>query len=202
MKNKHIKFIIIIYFVVLTVGTISYYIMPKDNFVKNKSLREVEEAETRRRTIAENIDLLPTKKSDVNYNIQSYDFNYEDKNLEIVRGTVRAQIFIGRKNINDNKIEVYSYKVPKYFHGVEYSDRIKVPKIEIINSKLNIEGEKQKYLEYAYVEFPKDFTTTQFYGKKPYNSSSEFSGMETSMVYVIIPKDLVILNDENFIYVK
>jgi len=202
MKNKHIKLIIIIYLVALTVSTLFYYIIPKNNFVKGQSLKEVEEVKKRGRIIAENIDLLPSKKSDPNYDIQSYEFKYEDKNLEIVKETVRAQIFIGRKNTNDNKIEVYSCKAPTFFHGVEYSDKIKEPKIEMINSILNIKDEKQKYSEYVYVEFPKDFTTTQFYGKETYNSYSGFGGMGCSMVYVKIPKDLVILNDEKFIYIK
>jgi len=208
MKNKYINFIAIIYLAVLIVGTIIYYIIPKDGFMEAISSKKIIASEERYRTIIENPAALPDMKKDGETDIESYIFNYEGRDLEIAKVNTKGQIFFGRKSTNDNKIEVYRYKAPTTFQGVDITDKIKEPKIELVNNKLDFVYEKQ---EYSYMEFPKDVTITQFCKGENDKLDNKYdgridpinySGRGNSIIYIKIPKDLNILNDEYFIYIE
>ena len=206
MRNKYIKFIVIIYLTILSVGAIFYYFIPKDKFIQIESPKNIIESEEWNKTILENPASLTSMKRDGKQNIESYVFNYEGRELEIVSSNLKGEISIDRKSTNDNKIEVYRYKTPTTFEGVDISDKIKAEKIELIGNKIDFVYEKQ---EYSYTAFPKDFTITQFYKEKDdksYYKAEEkhimYSARGNSILYIKIPKDLVILNHNQIKNIK
>ena len=199
MKNKYIKLIVSIYLALLVIGTIVYYFIPKDKLMETHIAVGGIEAEKKLIAAYENITEIPKMKSEGDRNIESYSFNYEGNTLRIMNEDNQGKIFVDKKSTSDNKIEVYVYKASCSLSGIDITDKIKGPSVYMVNNYLNIEYEKQ---EYKYTIFPKDFTITQFYQKYDYKKDSERTGGGSSIIYVKIPKDLVILHDEEIKYVE
>jgi len=199
MRNKYIKLIVSIYLALLVIGTIVYYFIPKEKLIEAQAAISSRETQKRFIAVFDNITALPKMKLEGDRNIESYTFNYEGNALRIMNENNKKQIFVDKKSISDNKVEVYVYKASSALGGIDITDKIKGPSIEMINNYLNIEYEKK---EYKYTVFPKDITITQFYERDKSKMYSQYSGGGTCIIYIKVPKDLVILHDEEIKYVE
>lgn len=198
MKNKYVRVIIIAYIALNILGVIIYYAMPKGVFVKAKSGVDSNQFENSHEVL-NNPQIIANKSLEDKYNIKNYNYNYEGKALEIIFSKEAQQVFIDRKTSDDNKIEVYWYSGPIIVNGIDFSYALKEPNIKLLNNKLNIENEKQKYI---FTQFSKDLVSNQFYDKKHNAGNNRVSGFGSSILYIKIPESLKILGDETFQYIN
>jgi len=197
MRNKYIRLIVIAYISFNILSVIFYCTIPNENFVQSKSSVASNQFENMQNEIKNNPQLLTLRISDDKYNFKNYTFDYEGKDLEISIAKDDHQIFINRKATDDNKIEVYWYPGPIEVNGIDFTSVLKEPNIKLNQSKLNINYEKQKY---SFTQFSKDITINQFYEKKDNEINNGSTGFGSSLLYIRIPKNLKILENEDFQY--
>ncbi|MFT5872030.1 MAG: hypothetical protein ACI8WT_000957 [Clostridium sp.] len=193
MKNKYIRFIVIVYISLNILGVIFYYTIPKGNFVKSISSVDLKQFE--KYEVMTNPQVLALKSSQKKYNTKNYNFNYDGKDLEFNFTKENHQIIVDRKTSDDNKIEVYWYPGAITLNGIDFTNMIKEPNIKLIRSKLNIECEKQ---EYRLTQFFKDIAIKQFYEKIDNESNNDVTSSGSDIIYIRIPKTLKILGDEAY----
>jgi hypothetical protein len=198
MKNKYLKLIVIAYIAINILGVIVYYTMPKGSFVQVKVGVDSKQFENSHELL-NNPQVLADKSLADKYNIKNYNFNYKGKDLEITFAKEQQLVFIDRKTSDDNKIEVYWYSGPIIVDGIDFSNILKEPNIKMVNNKLNIENEKQKY---KFTQFSKDLVIDQFYEKKDNESNNGVSGSGSGILYMKIPKNLKVVGDEGYQYIN
>lgn len=199
MKNRHISFIVIVYIAVNILGLIIYYIMPKENFAQANTGVNLEQLENMKTGVVDDIRLLADKNIGDKYNIKSHSFNYEEKALEVIFKKEDQQVFINRKNSDDNKIEVYWYSGSMFVNGMDFANMIKGPSISLVDNKLIIECEKQRY---NFNQFSKDVMITQFYENKDKKDRVSTGSFGSGIIYIKIPLNLKVLGDVEYKYIN
>lgn len=197
MKNRHIRMIIIIYCAVLIAGTVLYYIIPKDNFIKVNS--NDDKSNSTYFDLAPKAVVQELKNKDLieKYKVGSYNFDKET--LEISSNIMQEQVILERKSTNDSKIEVYRITGGEKRWREELSKKASSSKIELVDYKLNIIGEKQNL---DYIQFEKDSTITQF-NQSEINKYDGFgSAFITDIIYVKVPKDQKVIVNGMYDYIN
>ncbi|MEG0772818.1 hypothetical protein [Clostridium sp.] len=199
MKNKYIKLIIIAYIAINILGVIVYYALPKVSFAQAKPGVKLEQSLNMEEEIMNNPRVLEEKILEDKYNIKNYNFNYEGKDLEILFEKEEQQIFIDRKTVDDNKIEIYWYSGPMLVNGIDFAYMVKGPDIELNDNNLNIRFEKQSY---SFTQFSKDLGMNQFYSNKDDENKGINGRFGSSVIYIKIPQNLKVLGDESYHYIN
>lgn len=199
MKNRSIRFIVIAYLAISILAVIIYYIMPKGNFAHANTGVNLEQLENMKTGVVDDIRLLADKNIGDKYNIESHSFNYEEKALEIIFKKEDQQVFINRKNSDDNKIEVYWYSGSMFVNGMDFANMIKGPSISLVNNKLIIEFEKQRY---NFTQFSKDVVINQFYEGKDEKDRVINGIFGSGIIYIKIPLNLKVLGDVEYKYIN
>jgi hypothetical protein len=132
------------------------------------------------------------------YTNEKWEFNFDEKQLEIVfldMENSNIQILAERKTTNDNKIEAIEYLTKSIFYGIDYTDKIKPPKIYLVGKELKIT--KPEGYSVKITSFMKEFTLPQFSEKRK-KQQEYFSNMMWGqrIVYLRIPKDLEIVDNK------
>ena len=197
MKNKYIRLIVIAYIAINILGVIVYYAMPKGNFVQAKTGVDLNQLDGKYEEVLKNPKVLGYESSVDKYNIKKYSFDYEEKNIEFTFAKQQYPIFLERKTTEDNKIEVYWYAGPITINSIDFSMVLKGPNIKLLNNKLQVEFEKQKY---SFTQFSKDQILNQFYENN--ESDDAVQGFGSGIIYIKIPKNLMILRDEEYKYIN
>lgn len=197
MKNKYIRLIVIAYIAINILGVIVYYAMPKGNFVQAKTGVDLNQLDGKYEEVLNNPKVLGYESSVDKYNIKKYSFDYEEKDIEFIFAKQQYPIFLDRKTTEDNKIEVYWYAGPITINSIDFSMILKGPDIKLLNNKLLIEFEKQKY---SFTQFSKDLVINQFYDNNETNNVG--GGFGSGVIYLKIPKNLIILRDEEYNYIN
>lgn len=199
MKNRHIRFIVIVYIAINILGLIIYYIMPKRNFAQANTGVNLEQLENMKTGVVDDIRLLADKNIGDKYNIESHSFNYEEKALEVIFKKEDQQVFINRKNSDDNKIEVYWYPGSMFVDGIDFTSIIKGPNINLTDNKLIIECEKQRY---NFTQFSKDVVINQFYEGENEKDRVINGSFGSGILYIKIPLNLKVLGDVEYKYIN
>jgi len=199
MKNRSIRFIVIAYLIISILAVIIYYIMPKGNFAQVNTEADLKLLENIKTGVVENISLLTDKSVQDKYNIESHSFNYEEKALEVIFKKEDQQVFINRKNSDDNKIEVYWYPGHILVNGMDFTSMINGPGINLVDNKLIIEFEKQRY---NFNQFSKDVMITQFYENKDKKDRVSTGSFGSGIIYIKIPLNLKVLGDVEYKYIN
>jgi len=199
MKNRSIRFIVIAYLAISILAVIIYYIMPKGNFAQANTGVNLEQLENMKTGVVDDIRLLADKNIGDKYNIESHSFNYEEKALEVIFKKEDQQVFINRKNSDDNKIEVYWYSGSMFVNGMDFANMIKGPSISLVDNKLIIECEKQRY---NFTQFSKDVVINQFYEVKDEKDRVINGIFGSSIIYIKIPLNLKVLGDVEYKYIN
>lgn len=203
MRVKNIKFIVMLYSLILTAGLVFYYLIPKENFVKALTLEQLQEIENDARNIEVNKMVLDQSELEKKYKAESWSFDYKGDNLEIDWSNEGNRILVERKNTDDNKVEVYNYSSPMIYGKIDFSSKFKKPDVQLSGNKLTINNEKQ---EYSYTEFLKDFSITQFLENDTGNETESVyerrSYFNQYVIYIKVPKGLKLSEDKNIQYIN
>jgi hypothetical protein len=189
MRNKHLKLIPMLYVFMLILGTIFYFIIPKENFVKGLSMQQTQELEDIVLNLEGNVSNLTQSELEKLYKVESWSFDYSGRDLNIVNPRHFNPVFIKVKGEEDNKIEVYRYSAPMLLEGIDFSEKFKGPDIELTDNKLIV-----KYIEqrHSYTYFHKDFTVTQFTEERADKNHRLQGYFERAAFYVKIPSNVSI----------
>ncbi|MBS4201940.1 hypothetical protein KHA93_20245 [Bacillus sp. FJAT-49732] len=190
--NKHfVKIFLFTYAVLLVLSVFVYEMLPHD--VKELPMTKVA-----------NLDILESdvfngRIDDIDPSLirEEWKYDYSGKELQIrqVEGYFDGTIIVDRKPENDGSIEV-KYIAASNLDGFDITDEMSPLNAEIQNNNLNLSF-KSRQREISFTTYKKEFVINQFTGNKNYNMWSSSSFGEARYVFLKIPKDLKIVEDED-----
>ncbi|MBS4196862.1 hypothetical protein [Lederbergia citri] len=191
-KNKLVtKTFLLTYAILLVLSLIVYEMLPHD--IKELPMAKVD-----------NLDKLDTavfhgriNEIDPSLIREEWKFDYSGKELLIrqVEGYFDGMIIVDRKPENDGLIEV-KYIATSNLDGFDITDEMKPLNAELQNNNLNLSF-KFRQREISFTTYKKEFVINQFTGRKDNDFGSSGSFGEARYVFLKIPKDLKIVEDEN-----
>lgn len=206
VSEQKVKSIFLIYFGVLVLAMAVYIFLPKDYyyFEMDGQYYEVDQANLETEygddyfsfyeVVAEDkIDEI----EDV-YIEETWEFDYEDDTLT-VRGSDYFPIstFVEEKEVDDDKIEITLYRTKATVEGIDISDQIKLPKLSLKENQLFFTPPER--LEMSFYRLDKEAVITQFTGNPWYDFNHRISKTGAQMLYIKVPKDLKIEEDNVYI---
>lgn len=190
-KHKQfVKIFLFTYAVLLVLSVFVYEMLPRD--IKELPIAKVT-----------NLDKLESalfngRIDEVDSSLirEEWKFDYSGKELQIrqAEGYLDGAIIVDKKPENDGLIEV-KYIAASNLDGFDITDEMKPLNTELQNNNLNlnfISGQR----EISFTTYRKEFVINQF-TRKDRDMRSSMSFGEARYVYLKIPKDLKIVEDEN-----
>jgi heme/copper-type cytochrome/quinol oxidase subunit 2 len=136
---------------------------------------------------------------------KKWNLAYHESKLNLTTETDQyfgAQIFVERKNTNDDKIEAVAYRTSSSMNDMDISKLINPIRLKVAGNLLTVQNPKQAKLKFSM--FNNVFAVTQFTGEASsfQHNSSFYDGQ--SILYLRIPKDLelIIKSDLNIQFVE
>jgi hypothetical protein len=136
---------------------------------------------------------------------KKWNLAYHEPKLNLTTETDQyfgAQIFVERKNTNDDKIEAVAYRTRSSMNDLDISKLINPIRVKLVGNLLTLQNQKKAKLEFFM--FNNVFSVTQFTGEASsfQHNSSFYDGQ--SILYLRIPKNLELINktDLNIQFVK
>lgn len=132
------------------------------------------------------------------YKNSSQTFQADTNQLTLVGSadTGYELIFMERKDSDDGEIEVSSYVAPHYADSLDFTRMVLPPKISFEKGIMTIEAPSQQNLVFKNVS--DSFTVNQFKQDNQNDREGNVSIFGGKAVYIRIPKNLEIINDEGF----
>jgi len=84
-------------------------------------------------------------------------------------------------------------------NGIDFTSMIKGPSIKLVDNKLIIEFEKQRY---NFTQFSKDVVITQFFESKDEKGRVINGSFGSGTIYIKIPQNLKVLGAEEYRYIN
>lgn len=208
LDGKRIKGVFGGYTAILFIALIVFYMLPSENFIyKEKDSQK--NIDNENQVVQDFYDALQKGKVDKVkgvYKNGQWNFNLSENKLTIATSggePFALSIYVQRKDTNDNKIEAVHYSTATLLEGVNISDKIIAPEVELKGNQLNVMMPKQQDIQF--VKFIEEFTVRQFSkGKKvediDYNTTRMILG--TRVLYLRIPKDVQLTFDSNKVNVQ
>jgi hypothetical protein len=136
---------------------------------------------------------------------KKWNLEYHEPKLNLATETDQyfgAQIYVERKNTNDDKIEAVAYRTRSSMNDMDISKLINPIRLKVAGNLLTVQNPKQAKLKFSM--FNNVFAVTQFTGEASsfQHNSSFYDGQ--SILYLRIPKDLelIIKSDLNIQFVE
>lgn len=184
LSGQKIRLIFGIYLAVLLISVGFFYLIPTD--AESTKFGETEPGFPH---LSEKIYNGSFAELDEKYVTEQWSFDYEgdELNLETVGNSINGiQLLVDVKSKNDNQIDVTFYQTPTYVEGIDVTDKIKPPLVNLSNKTLTMA--KPREFELDFTAFKKVFPMNQFTG--------EDWGMEDSfmrgehLLYLQVPKGI------------
>lgn len=197
LRGSLVKKLLFGYVAVLLALSVVYYVMPKKEtivYADNMYDREQFDQEADRLYTAlsngdvENIDKKYVKKT--------WDFSYEQGEINMIQPSDRANIFVERTDQLDHEIEVTFYQSPLIYMGIDLNEKVKLPDVELVVDSLVINDPEQERIQIA--AFMSSFVEGQFTERESW--MDHYPIFRTEVLYVRIPKELKVLGDDGNIY--
>jgi len=121
-----------------------------------------------------------------------WSFDYGAGQLEIAREP-EIMIWAQRKDTEDGKLEVGFYLAKTSLEGVDYTDKIESPSVELSGSRLTVKNASHYQIKLA--KFTPDFTVSQFSG----GASEQIVGSSSlpGVLFLRFPKNVNIDNRQS-----
>lgn len=189
-----------IYLGILLMAVPIVYLLPKEGF--NKFAYYSNEAEA----LSEDpvLDLynnhLPSGESLDNqpglYKNSSDTFNIDAKKLafKVASNSGNYSIFVARKKVDDEKIEVSTYVAPQLEGTIDFTKLVLPPIITYQNGTLSLESAHQSL---SFIQCNTDFTVNQFKNRNMGLGKGLSTNFGETVVYIQVPKSLEINNEVN-----
>ncbi|MCR2821497.1 hypothetical protein [Lederbergia panacisoli] len=191
-KNKQfVKIFLFTYAILLVLSVFVYEMLPHN--IKELPITKVANLDTLEADVfngrIENIDPSLIR--------EEWKFDYSGKELQIrqVEGYFDGMIIVDRKPENDGLIEV-KYIAASNLDGFDITDEMTPLNAEIQNNNLNLSF-KSRQRGISFTTYKKEFVINQFTGGKAHNLGSSGSFGEARYVFLKIPKDLNIVEDND-----
>ncbi|KAA0550377.1 hypothetical protein FZW96_03295 [Bacillus sp. BGMRC 2118] len=198
------RWIIVGYGTILAISTIIFIILPHDSDKEYRRLsdKEMEQINNYDYTL----DVLDSaKKGKIEntkgvYRNKKWEFDFTGEKLSLVKGDgIGTLVVVEKKDKNDGKVEVSSYASELIIENVASQEKLNPPGVELNGENLRIIMPEMQELNYSMIN--KEFTITQFKQKKSINDYQGSMTMAHEILYIRIPKD-VIISGSDFEFVE
>lgn len=184
LSGQKIRVMFGAYFVVLLISVVLVYLIP------NEAEPEVNEP-TANRSILHN-KVLNGNASIIDRDriAKQWHFDYEEAELmmKAINNDVHGlSIYIGKKKENDGMIDVLLYQTPTYVQGIDVTDQVKAPLIDLSSGTLGIGKPEQQQL--TFTSFSQAFPLSQFTGEDWIGMGGRSTRGE-HLLYIRVPRDL------------
>lgn len=126
------------------------------------------------------------------YIAQHKTFDYENSTLKISSNRIDGTlIYVERKDTNDGEINCFVYKRGLIINGFNFTDKLAPIHLELNKNTMNIHQPPPQDISLAMVK--KEFTINQFSVE---NLNNETMEPDQQVIYLRVPKDLEISNDQ------
>ncbi|WP_430788991.1 hypothetical protein VBD025_02500 [Virgibacillus flavescens] len=189
ISGQKIRWVLGIYITVLLISTALYYLIPTNS----DSSEDVVDRSFP--YLSEKIYNGSTDKLDEKFITKQWNLEYDESTLRINGGgsDQGGSVFVKEKSEDDNQIDVFLYQTPSYVEGMEITDKINPPYVNLSSGNLTISNTKETNLEYT--TFRSEFTISQFTGGDSMNLDNSYTRGERILI-IKIPKGLK-LQEEN-----
>jgi hypothetical protein len=127
---------------------------------------------------------------------KTWDFGYTDSELDLsIEGNTHYTIFVERKEINDEVMEVKYYSSKAIVNGIDLTDKVEAPNIMLLERMMFIQSPEPIELNLAL--FKNEFTIRQFTEEDFFHPSHSFYSMRENIIYIRIPSELKINEKQN-----
>ena len=195
IRGSMVNKLLIGYVGVLLALSVIYYVMPnKEELVHADTEQYEREADQLYATLlhgdVENIDKKYVK--------ETWKFTYEQGKINIIQPMNRASIIIERTDKLEHEIEVTFYQSPLIFMGADLHEKMRLPEVELLVDSLIINEPEQVRIETS--AFTASLIEGQFTGRDTW--IAHYPIFRTEVLYVRIPKELKVEDDDNIHYVS
>ena len=184
MRNKHVKLLVIAYSVLLIAAAVFHSLIPIEGFAAGISEDEMKNAAQIWDVMLNQIEHMTEEELEKIYTVNRWSFDFTDNRISVLNPDKDEPIIFVNKEVDDKKVEVIRYSSPWVIEGVDFSNVIIPPDVELSEGILKIRYHKQKH---SYTRFTKDFTMTQFSENKNWESQRLY-GHRKVFVFIKLPK--------------
>ncbi|MBS4219804.1 hypothetical protein KHA96_15930 [Bacillus sp. FJAT-49711] len=190
-NNKFVKIFLFTYAALLVLSVFVYEMLPHE--IKELPKAKVVNLDTL------DSDVFNGRIEDIDPSLirEEWKFDYSDKELQIrqVEGYFDGTIIVDRKPESDGLIEL-KYIAASNLDGFDVTDEMSPLNAEIQNNNLNLSF-KSRQRGISFTTYKKEFVINQFTGGIDQNLGSAGSFGEARYVFLKIPRDLEIVEDED-----
>lgn len=189
---NRVQLLISIYFGILLVSLAVFFMIPNRNFVDlpgsvdPNALQKAEQASLELYSAASQGRL---NQLDGVYVKEKWRFDFNGDTLEVVKldgEYVNTMIVAKKKEISDGKIQITSYMTRIILEGLDFTEKINAPRVEMEGNKLKISDPVRFEIDlYRY----DDASITQFRGKRKARNSQGFQNViGQQLLYLEVPR--------------
>lgn len=193
LSSKKIRWMLVVYVVILLISVGLFFLIPnEEDAVKGEKISNPGISYR----LTEAIYNGHVANIDEKFIAKQWNFSFKQNELtiEAIENDINGiSIIVERKDVNS--IEVNFYQTPTFIKGMDITDQIKSPHIELSSKTLTIT--KPKHNELNFTSFKQEFTMSQFQGEDLQDNDVVWLGEKSyirgeQLLYIRVPKDLKI----------
>ncbi|WP_456276280.1 hypothetical protein [Bacillus sp. AK128] len=203
LAKVNLKWLSGVYCLILLVSLLTFYLLPSDIF----SYTDEEFGKLNLDDVDYNTNIIYDalykgkieEVEEVNINEQ-WEFSYSGELLTINMNEDQTSMLViaERSSELNGKIEATHYTSKAFIQGIDFSDQLHPPTVELDGEELNIKDPES--IELKFFKLQKEFVMNQFDPNKKDNQFVMESSVGVNVLYIKIPKDLGLVG--NIQYVK
>ncbi|WP_404450964.1 hypothetical protein LG329_11520 [Virgibacillus necropolis] len=193
ISGRKIQWIFGAYFAVLLISVGLFFMIPTEaNSTTNMEVNETN-------SLSIYVDFSNGNVSRINSNFidKQWSFEYEGDKLSMKvfdnNISTKTAIFVGGKSNESNTIDATYYQTPTYVGGIDVTNQIKPPGVNLTSETLTIDSPERT--EFHFNMFKQEFPVNQFIGEEHDVESSRSIIRGEQILYIRIPKDIKLLKD-------
>lgn len=122
-----------------------------------------------------------------------FDYDGDELMMKAANNDMNGiSIFVEKKKENDGKIDVLFYQTPTYVEGIDVTDQVKPPLVDLSSGALSVA--KPRLQELKFTSFKQEFSISQFTGEDWFRMGDTFIRGD-HLLYIRVPNDLKIHQD-------
>lgn len=197
LSGRAVKYILVAYLTALVLSAAALYALPEDGLVERvrnyENPIQAEHSQIYDYSRSGNLEKLKGLCE-----TKSYKFKYAGNILTLEKlgdadSINNIQIWIERKNVDDQKIEAFSMKNKTIIYGLDVTKKIPHADIELRDDTLVITQMKSR--RFDCVAFKNDITASQFLPKSNDEGRVLMAWFDIHYIYLKVPKNLRINDD-------
>ncbi|OIJ17381.1 hypothetical protein BKP37_02435 [Anaerobacillus alkalilacustris] len=193
MYKKRAKYILIIYSSILLFSTVLFYLIQPQLVPINKEDNQEIIYEINN-YVQDFYAAINEGETEAISQLEKWQFPYTGDTIEISNNNHHFILMVERKKTEDDTIDVTYLTTKTFIEGVEFTDYLKPPTVELSGGRIIIGEPPPVTINVA--KFDKEFTINQFYKENRWMNEWR-SSIGMSAIYIQIPRNVEVIQQEH-----